>query len=187
MIDVSAPLDLDDGGAAAFLDGIQGNVLKAHARDFAAHILIRFRPSQPDARKWVGQFGQSFVSSAGEQMRQSKTFRETGDGGTFGGLGLSAAGYAALGISAAPADARFRSGMKQSQDLGGTDPPPSDSNDFATVGVGVDATIGRSENPFRKHGSRRPMPARPPPTRKRGSRWPISSRCAAANISFCPA
>jgi Dyp-type peroxidase family len=52
-------------------------------------------------------------------------FKSRGDGGTFATLGLSASGYRALGIGAIPRDPRFGPGMKQSTDLGPTDPPPA--------------------------------------------------------------
>jgi deferrochelatase/peroxidase EfeB len=125
MIDIGAPLDLGDPGAGAFLDGIQGNVLRAHAREHAAHLLIRFGKQAGEARKWVGEFARKYVTSAGEQTRQTERFRKTRDGGTFAALALSATGYAALEITAAPADKVFQKGLKQSDVLQATDPPPS--------------------------------------------------------------
>jgi deferrochelatase/peroxidase EfeB len=125
MVDINAPLDLSDPEASRFLGGIQGNVLKGHARDHAAHLLVRFKGAQGACRNWLHDFGQDHVISAKNQSDQIRAFKTQGDGGTFANLALSASGYAALGLTEVPVDTRFRSGMKNSQDLQGTDPPPS--------------------------------------------------------------
>jgi deferrochelatase/peroxidase EfeB len=125
MVDVNNLLDLDDPSSADFLKDIQGNILRAHAREHAAHILIRFRPGASTARDWVAKFGKSEVTSAAAQAAQSRAFQQTGDGGTFANFALSATGYAALGVSLAPVGTAFAPGMKNSAVLQPTDPPPS--------------------------------------------------------------
>jgi hypothetical protein len=41
MISLDAPLDLNLADAAPFLKNLQGNILKSHGRDHAAHVFIR--------------------------------------------------------------------------------------------------------------------------------------------------
>ena len=50
MVSLDAPLDRGDPQAGAFLDGLQGNILKAHARDHAVHFVIRFGADQAASR-----------------------------------------------------------------------------------------------------------------------------------------
>jgi hypothetical protein len=42
MVSINEPRDLNDRGTTSLLDGIQGNILKAHAIDHAPHLLVRF-------------------------------------------------------------------------------------------------------------------------------------------------
>src|ERR1700722_8435686 len=125
MVDINAPLDLSDPDALDFLGGIQGNILKGHARDHAAHLLVRFKGAHGACRNWLHDFGRDYLTSAKNQNDQIRAFKKQGDGGTFANLSLSVSGYAALGLTQVPADARFRAGMKNSQDLQAKDPPPS--------------------------------------------------------------
>lgn len=125
MVDINAPLDLSDPDALGFLGGIQGNILKGHARDHAAHLFVRFKGSEGACRTWLHDFGRNYLTSAKNQGDQIQAFKTQGDGGTFANLALSVSGYAALGLTEVPVDTRFRSGMKNSQDLRATDPPPS--------------------------------------------------------------
>jgi deferrochelatase/peroxidase EfeB len=125
MVDLNVPLDLSDPDASEFIGGIQGNILKGHARDHATHILIRFKDDLNASRIWVRDFGGQFVTSAQAQQQQIQTFKVLGDGKTFANFALSSSGYAALGLKRIPADERFKLGMKNSGDLKGTDPPPS--------------------------------------------------------------
>src|SRR5262245_54370470 len=118
MVSMNEPLDLNDPDAAPFLEGIQGNILKPHARDHAVHLLVRFGGHQPACRAWIVEFSKSQVTTAQTQRGQTAAFKSRGDGGTFATLGLSASGYRALGIAAIPRDPRFGPGMKHSTDLG---------------------------------------------------------------------
>jgi deferrochelatase/peroxidase EfeB len=125
MVSINQPLDLDDPDASGFLDGIQGNILKPHARDHALHLLVRFGGDQAACRRWIVEFSRTHLTSAQTQRQQTANFKAQGDGGTFANLALSASGYRALGIAAIPSDPRFSPGMKNSADLGSTDPPPA--------------------------------------------------------------
>lgn len=125
MVSINESLDLNDTGAATFLGGIQGNILKPHARDHALHLLVRFGAGQAASRAWVAAFAKQYLTSAEAQRQQTAAFKATGDGGTFANIALSATGYAALGVAAVPPNALFGPGMKQSANLQQTDPPPA--------------------------------------------------------------
>jgi hypothetical protein len=106
MVDINAPLDLSDPDALDFLGGIQGNILKGHARDHAAHLIVRFKGAQGACRTWLHDFGRDYLTSAKNQSDQIQAFKTQGDGGTFANLALSVSGYAALGLTEVPVDTR---------------------------------------------------------------------------------
>lgn len=88
------PLDLK---YRALLEGIQGNILKAHGRDYMTLVLLAFRPERMKAaRQWIADTG-ARVGSALKLTEEAKAFREGRPGGTFCSLLLSAAGCDALG------------------------------------------------------------------------------------------
>lgn len=124
-IDLTRPLQWTKASPEeeTMLGDLQGNILKSHGRDYALHLLLRFddqRGAQACLRSLAGA-----VTSAAEQLRSAKRFREVGEsGGTFVSLMLSAAGYAALGIpeQQIPAEPAFRAGMRQRGPL--LDDPP---------------------------------------------------------------
>jgi deferrochelatase/peroxidase EfeB len=241
MIDMNASLDLHHPAASGFLDGLQGNILKVHAREHASHNFIRFRGKPAEAREWLGDFARAHVTSAGKQARQAERFRKTGDSGTFGApgndldfdddrfgascpyhahirktnprgdLASAAARRPPIPLAAEKGFCIARRGVAYGAGdyLTGAAPPPtggvgllfmsaqsdlqnfeihqagSDSADFAAVGV--DATIGRSDSPVPQTWIT-PMEAQSTVADpESASRWPISSRCAAANISPCRA
>jgi hypothetical protein len=47
MVTMNAPLNLGDSEADAFLEGIQGNIIKGHGRDFTRHILLKMTGDPP--------------------------------------------------------------------------------------------------------------------------------------------
>ena len=81
MIDLQQPLDLDDPEAGAFLDGIQGNILRRHGRDFARTLLLRMSGDAGAARRWIATFAAERVTSAGAAVRQAQAWREAGGPG----------------------------------------------------------------------------------------------------------
>ncbi|MGI5127025.1 Dyp-type peroxidase [Pseudonocardia sp. CA-107938] len=125
MIDLQQPLDLDDPEAEAFLDGIQGNILRSHGRDFSAHLLLRMAGDAEAARRWITAFATERVTSAATALRQTRAFREYGGpGAPFALFALAPDGYRALGFTDAQlptpddrfnpsfGDRYFRLGMK---------------------------------------------------------------------------
>lgn len=131
MISLDQPLDLDDSDAIAFLAKLQGNIIKAHARDHAMHVLVRFGADPAIARRLVADFAETTLTTAADQARQIDLFHAGRDSGPFATVALSASGMAALGIPPAQqvADATFRNGLKQSQ-LAASDPPVAQWEQF---------------------------------------------------------
>jgi Dyp-type peroxidase family len=116
MIPLDQPLDLTHSDAPAFLAGLQGNILKSHGRDNAAHLFVRFGPQIAQARTWLAFAASTLVTSAAKQQDQALRWKLAGStGDCFGAVLLSHAGYLALGIPPAeiPQDPYFDLGMKR--------------------------------------------------------------------------
>src|SRR5262245_50773815 len=117
MISLDQPLDLDAADAPAFLGALQGNILKSHGRDHAAHLFVRFADAA-SARAWIAAVADTLVTSAQQQSAQRARWGiGRGPGDLFGSLLLSHAGYVALGvppeqIPKEPGRTYFERGMK---------------------------------------------------------------------------
>lgn len=117
------------GDTAAMLADLQPNILKGHARDYLTLLFLRFDQAAA-ARAFlrglvVSAAGRPLMKSAKTHLEEIAAFKASGTPGTpYVGLGLTAAGYAALGIPASkhPSDRSFRRGMQHAP-LG--DPPAS--------------------------------------------------------------
>lgn len=97
----TVPLAVSDPNRAALLRDLQGNILAGHGRDNAVHLFIAFTCETFDARHWLRETAESFVVSAKSQLQAASAFRQKGvNGGIFGHISLSAAGYRALGFNA---------------------------------------------------------------------------------------
>jgi Dyp-type peroxidase family len=125
MIELAGTLDLEDPAAEDFLEGIQGNIIKGHGRDFTGHILLKMTGEPPAVRRWIVDFATPRVTSAAAQLRSTIAWRaQGGPGDPFAMFLLSADGYRHLGFTdgqlprpsgpfSAPAHERyFRQGMK---------------------------------------------------------------------------
>lgn len=117
------------GDASAMLDELQPNILKGHVRDHLSVVLLRFA-DQSDARALLRELVDAkLMKSAKKALKEAAAYRTSRKLGTpYVGVGLSSAGYAALGIEPAkrPADRSFGRGMRAPatrQALG--DPPAS--------------------------------------------------------------
>jgi Dyp-type peroxidase family len=111
---LSASEDFDN-----ILEDLQPNIIKPHTREFMSILFLRF--GQPaGARNFLKQLavpasGSALLKSAKAHLLEVKAFAETGKPGTsYVGVGVTATGYAALGVPPAsqPADPSFRKGMK---------------------------------------------------------------------------
>ncbi len=101
MIPLDQPLDLDAPDAAAFLAGLQGNILSSHGRDHTAHIFVRFGADAASCRAWLADLAAHRVTSAADQQVQRRAYKaHGGPGELFASLLLSQTGYIALGIAA---------------------------------------------------------------------------------------
>jgi Dyp-type peroxidase family len=103
FISLKEPLDLDNPDTQKFLENLQGNILKAHARRYAAHLLLRFNSDNiAAARTWIADFAKNNLTSAQKQREAANEWqkrRQAGDtteGELFAMFLLSAAGYRAL-------------------------------------------------------------------------------------------
>ena len=119
------------------LQDLQGNILQSHGRDFAQHLFLRFDTANLDAvRAWIRGPLAEMVTTALDHTQAVQARRAAAaegnaaavDGGLFTTFGLSAAGYAALGVAAVPDDPSFLRGAKHpdpAAPLGLNDPPVS--------------------------------------------------------------
>ena len=115
-VTVNAPLAWEQaaGDDAAMLDDLQPNILKGHARDFLTLIFLRFGEDPDEANDLLHGLA-GLMKSARAHLKEVKAFKASGQpGSAYVGLGLTAAGYAALGVPEArrPADPSFRRGMR---------------------------------------------------------------------------
>ena len=95
---LEALLDLRDPGADTFLEGIQGNIIKGHGRDFTRHLLLKMTGAPPAVRRWIAGFAAEHVTSAQEQRQQRDAWRADGGAGeSFAMFLLAPGGYRYLG------------------------------------------------------------------------------------------
>lgn len=131
---VTAPIDPADPKFAALLANLQGNILKSHGRDYAAHVFFRLPADRAASRKLVGALSR-YVTSAAEQSAQSAANKAGGSEAIFGALMLSAKGLAHLGFAppagfgaaraqpaTQPRAVSFAQPMKAAADVLGDDP-----------------------------------------------------------------
>ncbi len=128
-MDLTAPLSWKAaaGDAAAMLDELQPNILRPHVREHLSVLFLHFG-DQGEGRTFLrGLTG--LMKSARQHLQEVEDFKATGTPGTsYVGVGLTSAGYGALGIDAGviPGDASFARGMKDPASREKLhDPPPS--------------------------------------------------------------
>ena len=112
----------------SMLQKLQPNILKAHTREFLTVLFVRFDDATA-ARTALRKIAQTHMKSALKHMEEVDAFHATATPGTsYVGVGLTAKGYAKLGIAPAetPTDRAFRQGM-QSANLGDSDPATWDA------------------------------------------------------------
>ncbi len=126
-IDLSKLIDLKATDVTPMLEDLQGNILKGHGRENTVHVFLHFKPEMAtEIRKLIKHFATDFVTNAWQQNAETEDFRAFGiSGSVFGNFLLSAAGYAALGVTSGLADASFKGGMKAAKETL-QDPEPKD-------------------------------------------------------------
>lgn len=131
MVEINQPLDWAAPDAEAFMQGLQGNIVKGHGRDHTAHVFVTFPEDASGVRSWIVEFATNRVTTAAEQRAQSKAREQAGGPGEpFQTIQFSHLGYLALGVDSAqmPADPFFRAGLKRHNEVGSdpfNDPAPA--------------------------------------------------------------
>jgi Dyp-type peroxidase family len=121
-------IDPDGEHWVPLLQDIQGNILKAHGRDHATHIFLRFKTDDsqciPQIKKQIAAWAPS-ITSAWKALQEASLYRNHQvPGSLFVSFFLTKAGYKALGEEkSSPDDTAFQKGMKGSfiQDKNGED------------------------------------------------------------------
>jgi len=118
MFDLNiGPIDHTERRYRDLLEDLQGNILKSHGRDHAAHVFLTFRRNNQMAnRHAIKQHIAPKITSAAKQFADIESRKENPDfdGGLFGNFMLSAKGYRRIGKPAvvANSDAAFAKGLK---------------------------------------------------------------------------
>jgi Dyp-type peroxidase family len=98
----------------AMLDNLQANILRPHVRDHMSILFLNFA-DQAEARAFLvalAATNNGLAKSAAIHFAELAQFHATGAPGTpYVGVGLSATGYAAIGVNSTPADTSFGRGM----------------------------------------------------------------------------
>jgi Dyp-type peroxidase family len=98
LLDRDNPIDERLAKEQAWLKDLQGNILRGHGRDHAAHIFFSFAAPAEAVKGTLHRLAKTYVTSALAQYRETRRYKELGiPGGVFGNVFLSAAGYRALG------------------------------------------------------------------------------------------
>jgi Dyp-type peroxidase family len=134
------------GDDAAMLDALQPNIVKGHVREHLRAVFLQFGGGSSSDDDYGYGRGKSeggggpaearrFLAAVAGLMKSARTHLEEVEahhasgneakGTPYIGIGLSHAGYQALGVDPAPADGSFRAGMKSQQALL-ADPPPDE-------------------------------------------------------------
>jgi Dyp-type peroxidase family len=113
--DLTAPFSWKNGPpeSVAVLDELQANIVKAHVRDHLSVLFLSFGDAA-EAKAFLSAVT-PLIKSAKTHLVEVDSFKDNGNQGTsYVGLGLTAHGYAALGVPAenTPADGSFGAGMK---------------------------------------------------------------------------
>lgn len=112
-------VDITSAEYKAMLENLQANILRAHGRNFARHVFLRFTGQPAAVKTWIRDSAGPAVTTAKEQFEQiaRRDDEPNFDGGLVSGFFLSAAGYKFLGFDTNRfASGTFRKGMKSKND-----------------------------------------------------------------------
>lgn len=125
------PIDPDDDRWLPLLQDLQGNILKAHGREYATHIFLHFNTDLKDLaendirqqiRSRIAKWAPS-ITSAWQDLQESELCTEFDMLSPFVSFFLTMKGYEALGESdSAPDDEAFRNGMRRRKSINDSDP-----------------------------------------------------------------
>jgi Dyp-type peroxidase family len=111
-------VDLTSDQYDVMLGNLQANILKAHGRDFARHLFVRFTGRPAAVKAWISDLAPS-VTTAKEQLAQLALRHADASfaGDLVTGMFLSAKGYEFLGFDTERfASDAFRKGLKDQDD-----------------------------------------------------------------------
>ncbi|MGW3967474.1 Dyp-type peroxidase [Amycolatopsis sp. NPDC005003] len=116
------------GDAATMLGELQPNILKAHVRDHLSALFLAFGDAAEARAFLVSVTGK--MKSAKAHLDEVSAFKTASGGGTpYVGVGLTAAGYRALGVENFPQDESFLRGMAAPDTRRQLDDPPRSTFD----------------------------------------------------------
>lgn len=106
------------GDEDTLLQNLQPNIVKGHVRDHLGVVFVRFDDAVEGCAFVAGV--RALMKSAKDHLLEIQAFKASHDpaaGSPYVGLGLTASGYAALGIAVIPSDPQFTQpgGMKSSR------------------------------------------------------------------------
>ncbi|WP_033292237.1 Dyp-type peroxidase [Amycolatopsis jejuensis] len=118
-----------NGDAAAMLDQLQPNIVKAHVRDHFSALFLSFGDAG-EAKAFLAALANQHLKSARTHLEEISAFKTSGTRGTpYVGVGLTAAGYAVLGVAQTPPDEAFVRGMGSPQTRAKLADPPRSTFD----------------------------------------------------------
>ncbi len=71
----NGPIDPQSSEYQNLLGNLQGNILKAHGRDHAVHLLLTFTAEAAVVRNWMRDFAERYVTSAQKQRQEADDFK----------------------------------------------------------------------------------------------------------------
>jgi deferrochelatase/peroxidase EfeB len=130
------------GDDRKMLDDLQPNILKPHTRDFLSILFLRFA-DQGGGRAFLRDLV-TLMKSATLHLQEVEAFKAGArtPGTPYVGLGLTAAGYGALGVDAVPADPSFLGGMQATAALNDPDLATWDAHFRETADLHAIVLIG---------------------------------------------
>ncbi len=98
----------------ALFSNLQGNILKAHGRNYTTNIFVKFDKNKENSvKKWIKDFTEKITSCKTQLSETERYKRNKVSGGTFFNLYLSAKGYEYFGKDLSGFDDNsFKLGMK---------------------------------------------------------------------------
>ncbi|HEY0085487.1 MAG TPA: hypothetical protein VGB65_06215 [Allosphingosinicella sp.] len=109
-------VSINDAAYAGVFANLQGNILKAHGRNCAWQIFVRFTGSPDEVKHWIRDEIAPNLFTAAEQIEQGKQPKGT-DGGLVTLFFLAAGGYQHLDLDPGKLASRpFQRGMKDRSD-----------------------------------------------------------------------
>ncbi len=91
------------------LSTIQGHILRPHGGNFQSILHLKFTGSQAIVQNLIGMLP---ITSAAQQLKDSESYKQTGESQTFYGLYLSSKGVSFLNINGLPKSEAFEDGME---------------------------------------------------------------------------